>query len=141
MLRPDFVVFAPDLPETTLVVEVKRREVDREVVVAQIKAYMAARHCPIGLLVTSTDTWFLRDTYEASGIDAIGVEGPYSTAELLGLDVVPQDQQRLELEVGRWLEGLTSGSAEAIRENVRRDLSGYLLPAVTEGRVASGSLG
>jgi hypothetical protein len=141
MLKPDFVVFARDLPETRLVVEVKRPEVDREAVLAQMKAYMAARHCPIGLLVTSTETWLLRDTYEGSRTDAIRAEGPYSTTELLGLDIVPEDEQRLELEVERWLEGLTSGSADAIRENVRGDLSPYLLPAVTEGRVASGSLG
>ncbi len=141
MLRPDFIVFAPDLPETRLVVEVKGCAVDHGAVVAQMKAYMAARLCPIGLLVTSSETWLLRDTYEGSGADAIRAEGPYATAELLGLDLVPEDEQRLELEVERWLEGLTSGSADAIRENVRRDLSPYLLPAVTEGRVASGSLG
>jgi hypothetical protein len=141
MLKPDFVVFAPDLPETRLVVEVKRREVDREAMVAQMKEYMAARHCPIGLLVTSTETWLLRDSYEGSGTDAIREEGPYATAELLGVDAVPEDEQRLELVVERWLEALTSGSADAIRGDVRHHLSPHLLPAVTEGRVASGSLG
>lgn len=141
MLRPDFVVFAPDLPETRLVVELKRRDVDHEAVMPQIKAYMAARHCPIGLLITPTQTWLLRDTYEGSGADAIQETGPHSTAELLGLETVPDDEQGLALEVERWLESMTSGSADAICEDLRRDLSPYLLPAVTEGRVASGSLG
>lgn len=141
MLKPDFVVFAPDLPETRLVVELKRSLLNREAVAAQMKQYMAARHCAIGLLITPTDTWLLRDTYEGSGVDAITQAGPYSTAELLGVDEVPDDEHGLASAVERWLESLTSGSAEALRDGVRQDVSPYLLPAVTEGRVASGSLG
>jgi hypothetical protein len=141
MLRPDFVVLARDLPETRLVVELKRNESQHADATAQIKGYMVARHCPIGLLITPTRAWLLRDTYEGSGVDAIREEGPYSTAELLGLGVVPDDEPTLALEVERWLERLTSGSASALHEPARRDLSPYLLPAVTEGRVASGSLG
>jgi hypothetical protein len=141
MLKPDFVVFAPDLPETRLVVELKRSLFNRDAVANLIKEYMVARRCSVGLLITPTETWFLRDTYDSSGVEAIAQSGPYSTAELLGIDDVPDDEDAFASAVGRWLEGLTSGSAEGLRDGVQRDVSPYLLPAVTEGRVASGSLG
>lgn len=141
MLRPDFVVLAPELPETRLVVELKLGDARHEDVIDQMKRYMVARRCPIGLLITPTQAWLLRDTYEASGLESIREEGPYATAELLGLASVPENEQTLALAVEGWLESLTSGSANVLREQVRHDLSPYLLPAVTEGRVASGSLG
>ena len=141
MLTADLVVLAPDLPETRLVVEVKRGAFDRQEAVRQIKAYMAGRNCPIGLLITPTETWLLRDTYEGSGPDAIGQAGAYPTAALLGLAEVPEDEASLVRAVEQWLERLTSGSADGLRDDVRTEVSRYLLPAVTEGRVASGSLG
>lgn len=141
MLRPDFVVLAPELPETRLVVELKAGDARSDEVIEQIKHYMVARRCPIGLLITPTDAWLLRDTYETSGIEAIREEGPYSTTELLGLTAVPATGPALALAVEVWLESLTSGSASVLGERLRHDLSPYLLPAVTEGRVASGSLG
>lgn len=141
MLRPDFVVFAPDLPETRLVVEIKGSAANHDAAIEEVKAYMVARRCSIGLLITPTETWLLRDTYEGSGVEAITKSGPYPTAELLGIDAVLDEEHVLASTVGRWLEGLKSGSADALRDDVRRDVSPYLLPAVTEGRVAFGSLG
>lgn len=141
MLRADLVVLAPDLPETRLVVEIKRGSFDRDGTIGQLKTYMAARNCAIGLLLTPDETWLLRDTYEGSGADAIKEAGTYPTTALLGLAEVPQDEAALVRAVELWLEGLTTGSADSVRDDVRHEVSRYLLPAITEGRVASGSLG
>jgi hypothetical protein len=140
MLRADLVVLAPELPETRLVVEVKRGSFDRDEVVRQIKEYMVARRCPVALLVTPVDTWILRDTYEGYGEDAIK-ESTYSTAALLGIAQVPDEEDDLVRAVESWLERMISGSADALRDDLRSEVSGYLLPAVTEGRINSGSLG
>lgn len=99
---------------------------------------MKGSNCPLGLVITPERSWLLRDTYES--VDAIREVAEYDTATLLGVSEVPNDELELEELVGRWLDGLTSGSAAGLAQEVRADVSRYLLPEVTEGRVASGSL-
>lgn len=141
MLTADIVVLAPDLPQTRLAVEVKRGAFDRGEAIRQLKAYMIGKACPVALLIAPDRTWMLHDTYEDFDESSIQEAGEYSTAALLGIDEVPDDEQELVAIVEAWLERLTSGSATNVHREVRRDVSRYLLPAVTEGRVASGRFG
>ncbi|MFV8753491.1 hypothetical protein ACNOYE_23310 [Nannocystaceae bacterium ST9] len=131
----DFTVFAPDLPERRLVVELKRRGFDRAGALAQMKSYMLASNCPIGLIFTPELTWLLRDTYE--GEDSIRETGIYPTATLLGIANVPEDEREFQSIVERWLESLTSGSSDNLNEEVRWDVARYVLPAVADGRVVA----
>jgi hypothetical protein len=136
--RADLIVLAPDVPELRLIVEIKRRSFDRESATQQLAAYMIGSNCPLGLLVTPERTWLLRDTYE--GASSIREVAEYDTSTLLGVAKAPDDERELEDLVGHWLDGLTSGSAAGLAQEVRSDIARYLLPEVTEGRVASGSL-
>jgi hypothetical protein len=141
MLTADLVVLAPDLPQTRLAVEVKSGAFDRKDAIQQLKVYMDRRDCPVALLITPERTWLLRNTYDGTGPDSIEEVGEYPTSALLGLDDVPDDERELVQTAESWLERLTSGSAANVRSEARGDVSRYVLPAVTEGRVASGSLG
>ena len=137
----DVVVLAPDLPELRMAVEVKVGKIDPRRAVAQLRKYMRGRNCPVGLLVTPEQSWLLYETYESDSDASIREIGVYSTAPLLGLVRTPEDEQTLIAAVEQWLERLAAGSTDAVDEAVREPLSHYILPAVAEGRVASGSLG
>ena len=141
MLAIDLLVLAPDLPQARFAVEVKSRPFDRERAIQQVKAYMAGRDCPVAMLITPERTWLMRDTYERTGVDSIALVGEYSTSALLGLDRAPEDERELVDAVVGWLERLTSGSDAIVASEARADVARYVLPAVTEGRVVSGSLG
>jgi hypothetical protein len=121
-----------------LIVEIKGGDFDRAATNYQLESYMRGSNCPLGLVITPERSWLLRDTYEAG--NSIREVADYDTATLLGVAEVPQDERELEELVGRWLDGLTSGSAAGLAQEVRADVARYLLPEVTEGRVASGSL-
>ena len=138
--RADLIVLAPDLPELRLVVEIKTRidALDLEAATKQVQSYMQGTNCPLGLIVTPTRSWLLRDEYEADGSIS---RTEYPTAMLLGVSDVPAEEDELELLVGRWLESLTSGSSTGLRDEVRFDVSRYLIPALVEGRVESGRFG
>ncbi|WP_052553902.1 hypothetical protein [Enhygromyxa salina] len=136
----DLIVLARDLPELRLIVEIKRGgHFDRPAAIQQLASYMARSNCPLGLMVTPRQTWMLRDTYE--GEDSIREVAVYDTAVLLGVAEIPDNENDLEMLVGSWLDGLTSGSAASVAKEVRPDVARYLLPAVAEGRVESGRFG
>jgi hypothetical protein len=135
-MTPDLVVLARELPEVQLVAEVKVGAFDRAATERQLKKYMWASNCAVGLLITPTTTWLLRDSYEDLDEDAIVVAGEYATSDLLDLDQVPSSERELEDRVFMWLESLAaSGVAKRSRGSAREDVSRYLLPAVVEGRV------
>jgi hypothetical protein len=136
--RADFIVLAPDVPELRLIVEIKHGHFDREAATQQLESYMKGSKCPLGLLITPEHTWLLRDTYES--VNPIREVAVYDTATLLGVHEIPDDEGDLEDLVGRWLDGLTSGATTGLTQEVRFDVARYVLPEVTEGRVASGSL-
>lgn len=136
--RADLIVLAPDRPDLRLVVEIEHgQRLDVERVMAQVKSYMQGANCPLGLIITPTRSWLLRDEYATDG--AVEVS-EYATAALLGVADVPERLDAIERLVGRWLETLTTGVARGLEEGVRRDVSRYLLPALVEGRIESGSL-
>jgi hypothetical protein len=135
-MTPDLLVLARELPEVELVVEVKVGAFDREASERQLKRYMVARNCPLGLLVTPSTTSLLRDSYEGHGEDSISTVGEYATSDLMDLDEVPGSERELEDQVFTWLERMAaSGIARRSRGTARDDVSRYLLPAVVEGRV------
>lgn len=137
--RADFIVLARDLPDIQLIVEVQQSASSPafERAFAQVTAFMRGVHSPLGLVVTPTRTWLLREAYEPDG--TLDVH-EYSTSGLLGLHAVPVEQADLEREVGHWLERLTRGQADGANPDIRREVDLYLIPSLLEGRVESGVL-
>jgi hypothetical protein len=135
-MQADLLVLAPELPEAQLLVEVQVGEFDMDKVQEQLALNMVAWNCPIALLVTPATTWLIRDSYEESTAPAIRATGEYPTADLLGVDHVPNTEGELLEVVHLWLETLaTSGTATSSRANARVDITRYVLPAVVDGRV------
>lgn len=132
--RADLVVFEPD-NSRSVVVEVKRNPAGCETGIRQMKSFMAGNHCPVGLFVTPQQTRIFRDSYESYEADSVLEVGRYPTAKLLGLEKVPMNERALVDAVAFWLEQLSSGSADSLREEVRDDVSLRLLHSVTGGRV------
>lgn len=143
MANTDVIVLARDRPDVTLVAEVKMRVADTNAAEQQLKAYMLDRRCPTALLVTAQTTRIYRDTYKDFTADSIVMAGEFSTPELLGLAAEPSNGSELESAVRAWLERLAASWPTALpkAEPVRKPVVEHLVPAVSEGRVMSGSLG
>lgn len=136
-MRPDMVVFASDRPEVSLVVEVKASSGAASEHLEQLKVYMLARRCPVGLLVTPDTTFVLRDTYVDISAAAVAPVAEIPTTALLGPQAAVGNGEGLERLVFEWLERLAASWATAVPHNVEAAaaVTEYLVPAVAEGRV------
>jgi hypothetical protein len=143
MANVDFIVMAPDRPDVTLVAEVKMRVADVPEAERQLKAYMLDRGCPTAIMVTPRTTRIYRDTLKDFTPDSIVSAGEFGTRELLGLATEPKSGEELESAVRAWLERLAASWPSALPTSgpARGPVVEYLVPAVSEGRVMSGSLG
>jgi hypothetical protein len=143
MANADFIVMAPDRPDVTLVAEVKMRVADVPEAERQLKAYMLDRGCPTALLVTPQTTRIYRDTRKDFTPESIVSAGEFGTRELLGLATEPKSSAELEFAVRTWLERLAASWPSALPTSAteRKPVVEHLVPAVSEGRVMSGSLG
>jgi hypothetical protein len=143
MSNADLIVMASDRPDVTLVAEVKMMFSNLPKVEAQLRAYMLDRRCPTALLVTPKTARIYRDTFKNFTPDSIVLAGEFGTRELLGLAIEPTSGPELESAVRAWLERLAAAWPSAIPASgpARGPVVEYLVPAVSEGRVMSGSVG
>ncbi len=134
---------ARDVPDVRLVAEVKRNVGDLGVVEAQLRRYMLARKCSLALLVTPERTRIYRDTFADFTEGSVQLVGDFSTAEVLDLDNVPQDEHALQDAVREWLDRMAASWPSALPRTgaARAPVVQYLVPEVADGRVSSGSLG
>lgn len=139
--RADFVVQAKDLPETRLVVEVKREfhspdDLDRSV--RHLSRYMWGANCHFGLIVTRSLTYVLRDDFTRAGAEAIDVTDTFPTHALFGVPL-PESTTEAELEqlTRRWLQRLTTSYESALPDDpaIVRALFPEIVGAVSEGRI------
>jgi hypothetical protein len=140
--RPDVLVMEPDHPALALVAEVKASVPDLKGAEGQLKEYMSARQCPVGMIVTPERTWVYHDTFADGPHESIERIGEFVTADLLRLPSAPSDERALTHAVRTWLERVASSWMDALPPSVevRRSLLTHLVPAVMEGRVSSGGL-
>jgi hypothetical protein len=103
---------------------------------------MLDNRCSIALLVTPSKTWIYRDALHDFSEASIREVGEFDTAELLGLESPPTGEVELFHAVREWLERLASAWSSALptASTPRKPVHEYLVPAVSEGRVLSGSL-
>jgi hypothetical protein len=128
-VSPDIVVTKPDLPEIVLAVEIKLARVPPQVAAAQLKGYMARQSCPLGMLVTPDDTFFLRNPFTGYDAETILNAGECRTKDLLG--AVPATEEELELRVEQWLESLPAQERRSWPASAQEAMEFLVIPAVT----------
>ncbi len=141
-MQPDLIVLAPDVPDVALIAEVRLEPLDRHAIEAQLRAYMLDNRCSVALLVTPSKTWIYRDTLHDFTEASIREVGEFDTTEILGLKRSPTSEIDLFHAVREWLEHLASAWASALQlaSGPRKPVVEYIVPALIEGRVLSGSL-
>ncbi len=135
MFRPDVIVRAIDRPEVRLVVEVKTGRVNLEETAHQLRQYMHAIACSLGLLVTPRQTYVFQETY-TDAPDSIREVAVMDTPKLLGVRELADDGPALERAVQRWLEAMARrpwSSGRGDSELAR--LEDSLLPALVDAEV------
>ena len=138
----DVLVLARDVPDVRLVAEVKRNiGGDAE---AQLRQYMLARRCSLGLLVTPERTRIYRDTFADFTEGSVQLVGEFldgrvaKTSKEFLLTSAP-----LQEAVREWLDRMAASWPSALPKTdaARAPVVQYLVPEVADGRVSSGSLG
>lgn len=141
--RPDVIVLAPDLPRVELLVEVKLQLPRAELThaEAQLKRYMRARGCAVGLLVSLAETHCYEDRYLTRSEDSIEHVGTIPTQALLPVEPGQTSERELQRAVLAWLERLATAQPSALptAPDARQMVETYLLPAVAGGRVSAES--
>ena len=138
-LRPDLVVLAKDTPKFMLVVEMKgERAIDRGL--EQLRAYMLATRCEVGLLISPDQVYVLQDTFTDYSAASIKVVGTVATPEMLASFVrtdEPKQVGSLTLVVEEWLRRLVAANPSALpaAPAARRLVEDVISPAVFEGRI------
>ena len=140
--RPDVLVMAPDLPEVALVAEIKASVTSLESVEAQLKEYMLARQCPVGMIVTPERTWVYHDMFADAPRESIERVGEFVTSDLLRIESAPSEERELASAVRAWLQRLASSWLDVLPASIeiRRSLLTHLVPAVMGGRVTAGAM-
>jgi hypothetical protein len=135
--RPDVVVMEPDFPRVALVATVQASALGMETTEGQLKAYMLARRCPVGMIVTPERIWIYHDTFTDDSPASIERVGDHPTQELLQLRAAPGDERALASAVRAWLERVSSNWMEALPRTaeVRSSLLAHIVPAVVDGRL------
>ena len=136
----DIIVSSPDSTEARLIVEAKLAVRDFATAEAQLKSYMLQLSCPVALIVTPERMRIYADRYTSAAPESIQTVGDFAIGHLLGFrpsDKSPNDAQRFETAVQRWLEHLPqTASPELINDSsFWRALNTYVIPAIETGKV------
>ena len=140
--KPDIIVTGSDSSDIALVVEVKTSVPDLENSERQLKEFMTAMGCPVGLLVTPQRLWLYRDRYLGTSEDSIVRIGEFDVHDVLNFEpsgVGRKSGFEFEQFVQAWLEGL--GTEAGLRElpaELRRVAEWYIVPAISQGTIRAG---
>ena len=125
--------------EIALVAEAKTNLRDIEASKLQLKKFMAAMRCPVGLLVRPERLWLFRDQYLSSSEDSITQVAEFDVRSVLDFEQTctsRMDAQAFEQLVQSWLEGLaTESGLRELPTELRSTAQLYIVPAVTKGAV------
>jgi hypothetical protein len=103
---PDIIVRDRDWPRDLLVVGVHSDDVDLAASAAEVKAYMARKRCPSGLLVSPSHFRVYQNKYPPETPESIEEVGDYPTAHVMGRLPVHTAGPEFEDFVRGWLEEL-----------------------------------
>ena len=135
VFSPDVIVRANDRPDVRLAIEVKVGQVDLSEAARQLRAYMSAVACPLGLLVTPRETHVYQETW-SDGPDSIRELAVVETPVLIGTRGLSEDERELEGAVRQWLETMVRhpGVPQHHAGDMAR-LEDHLLPAMVDAEV------
>jgi hypothetical protein len=140
VFEPDLIVTTDDGTESVLVVEAKLHPVPLVETERQLKQYMLAMRCPVGLLATPKKIRLYYDQYLSATEDSVKLVGEYAAPS----DWAAWQQRPGSAQVGagfedavrKWLEGLSTESAlRSSSPDVRQAAEEYLIPALNQGVV------
>jgi hypothetical protein len=128
--------------EIALVAEAKTNIRDIESSKLQLKKFMAAMRCPLGLLVTPERLWLFRDQYLSSSEDSIAQVAEFDVKNVLNFEQTRTgggDALAFEQLVQSWLEGLaTESGLRELPSELRSAAQLYIVPAVSQGTIRAG---
>jgi hypothetical protein len=140
--EPDIIVTGAESSEIALVAEVKTNLRDIESSKLQLKKYMAAMRCPVGLLVTPDRLWLFRDRYLSSSEDSITEVAEFDVKRVLNFEPARTgraDSFAFEQLVQSWLEGLaTESGLRELPSELRPAAQLHIVPAISQGTVRAG---
>lgn len=142
VFEPDIVALDTEIQEFVLVVEVKTTKTEFGFVERQLKEYMAAMHCPVGLIVTPERLWIYRDRYQGPREESIIQVGTFDVAGVFKFEPseTPQNaESAFQNRVQEWLENLgTEAGISALPDDLRHAAQLCILPAVSHGAIRAG---
>jgi hypothetical protein len=140
--EPDIIVTGAESSEIALVAEVKTNLRDVESSKHQLKRFMAAMRCPIGLLVTPERLWPFRDRYLSSSEDSITQVAEFDLRGVLNFEQARtgrSDELAFEQMVQSWMEGLaTESGLRELPSELRPAAQLYIVPAISQGTIRAG---
>jgi hypothetical protein len=137
--QPDIIVTGAESSEIALVAEAKTSIRDIESSKLQLKKFMAAMRCPLGLLVTPERLWLFRDQYLSSSEDSIKQVAEFDVKKVLNFELTRTgggEALAFEQLVQSWLEGLaTESGLRELPSELRSAAQLYIVPAVSQGTI------
>ena len=109
--QPDLIVTADDGTDFVLVVEVKRYPTQLAETESQLRQYMLAMRCPVGLLATPRTLRLYNDQYLSATEESVKLVGEYAAPSEWAMwegRSAAQTGTGFEDVVRGWLEGLTT---------------------------------
>ncbi len=143
MLRPGIIVTSPDSSEIRLIAETELAVKDMQQSENDLKQYMRAVGCPIGLLVTPAKLRIYNDQYLSDSLDSIQLASEFDISNTLNFrSREPQEEEReflFEQKVQSWLERLASNlDLSEYERSLQEALRWYVVPALLDGTIQAG---
>jgi hypothetical protein len=114
VFEPDLIVTTDDGTELLLVVDAKLRPTDLADTHSQLKQYMLAMRCPVGLLPTPDKIRICHDRYLSATEESVELIGEYPAPAEWDVwreqSASPRFASAFEDAVRNWLEGLSTES-------------------------------
>jgi len=130
VFEPDWIVTTGDGTDFMLVVEAKPRAAHLAETESQLKQYMLAMACPVGLLATPQAIRIYHDQYLSATEESVRLVGEYAAPpEWTSWGGVAFDDI-----VREWLERLTTESGlRSLPADLRRAVEEHLVPLLNQG--------
>jgi hypothetical protein len=139
---PGIIVTDPETSEIAMVAQVKSGLRDLDSSEWQLKRFMSAMRCPVGLLVTPRFLRLYYDQHTSLSEDSIALVGEFDVGNILHFEPAGkgrQDEYDLERVVQSWLESLaTESGLRELPAGLRRAALFYIVPALSQGSVRAG---
>jgi hypothetical protein len=136
--QPDIIVTDRDGSDIALVVEAKTTFRDLGRAEDQLKEYMTAMKCPVGILVSPERLWLYEDRYLDSS-ESVKPVANFDVSNVLRFQ--PSGSERnsgllFEEKVQSWLEGLrTEAGLRELPPDLRTAVRVYVDPAILNGSI------